>query len=55
MYVLVDVYRPTGTTSNGFITLFGTPTEGTPEVLLGRDQREPDLLVFVLETSEPAS
>ena len=32
-----------------------TPTEGTPEVLLGRDQREPDLLVFVLETSEPAS
>jgi hypothetical protein len=54
-YNLVDVYLPTGTTSNGFITLFGTPTEGTPEVLLGRDQREPDLLVFVLETSEPAS
>ena len=27
-YNLIDVYRPTGTTSNGFITLFGTPTEG---------------------------
>ena len=54
-YDLVDVYRPTGTTSNGFITLFETSTEGTPEVLLGRDQREPDLLVFVLDTSEPAS
>ena len=54
-YNLVDVYRPSGTTSNGFITLFETSTEGTPEVLLGRDQREPDLLVFVLDTSEPAS
>jgi hypothetical protein len=54
-YNLIDVYRPTGTTSNGFITLFGTSAEGTPEVLLGRDQRDPELLVFVLDTSEPAS
>ena len=55
MYDLVDVYHPTGTTSNGFITLFGTTVEGTSEVLLGRDQRELELLVFVLDTSEPAS
>ena len=53
-YNLIDVYRPTGATSDGFITLFGVPTEGAPEVLLGRDQRESDLLVFVLEASEPA-
>lgn len=54
-YNLVDIYRPAGTTSNGFLTLFATSAEGTPRVLLGRDQREPELLVFVLDAPPPAS
>jgi hypothetical protein len=53
-YNLVEVYRPTGTTSNGFITLFATSTEESPDVLLGRDQREPGLLVFVVDSAPPA-
>jgi hypothetical protein len=55
VFNLVDVYTPTGTTSNGFMTLFGTTTEDTPELLLGRDQRAPELLIFVLETADSAS
>ena len=47
-YILVDVYTPTGTTRNGFMTLFGTTTEGTPEMLLGRDKRELELFIFVV-------
>jgi hypothetical protein len=50
VYILVNVYTPTGTTRNGFMTLFGTTTEGTPEMLLGRDQRELELFIFVLDT-----
>jgi hypothetical protein len=52
-YNLVDIYRPTGTTSNGFLILYGTSTEATPEVLLGRDWREPELLVLEVDSSEP--
>jgi hypothetical protein len=37
------------------MTLFGTTTEDTPELLLGRDQRAPELLIFVLETADSAS
>jgi hypothetical protein len=48
-YILVDVYMPTGTTRNGFMTLFGTTTEGTPEMLLGRDKRELELFIFVVD------
>lgn len=48
-YVLVNVYTPTGTTRNGFVTLFGTNADGTPDVLLGRDPREPELFIFVLD------
>ena len=56
MYILVDVYTPSGTTSNGFMTLFATTTEETPEVLLGRDQRQQDeLFIFAVESSQPAS
>jgi len=53
VYVLVNVYSPTGTTSNGFMTLFGATTEGTPEVLLGRDTRELELFIYVLDPAEP--
>jgi len=49
IYILVNVYTPTGTTRNGFMTLFGTTTEGTPEMLLGRDQRELELFIFALD------
>ena len=55
LYVLVDVYTPSGTTSNGFMTLFATTTEDTPEVLLGRDQRQQDeLFIFAVEPSQTA-
>jgi len=54
VYVLVDVYTPTGTTRNGFITLFGTTSEGTPDMLLGRDQRKPELFIFVLDAPTEA-
>ncbi len=49
LYVLVDVYTPAGTTSNGFVTLFGTTTDETPDLLLGRDHRELELFVFALD------
>jgi hypothetical protein len=55
LYVLVDVYTPSGTTSNGFMTLFARTTEEAPEVLLGRDQRQQDeLFIFAIESSQPA-
>ena len=50
-YLLVDIYTPVGTTRNGFMTLFATSTEA-PEVVLGRDQREPRLLVFEVDPAE---
>ena len=56
LYVLVDMYTPSGTTGNGFMTLFATTTEETPEVLLGRDQRQEDeLFIFAVESSQTAS
>jgi hypothetical protein len=50
-YVLANIYTPAGTTRNGFMTLFATST-GATEIVLGRDQREPDLLVFELDPAE---
>jgi hypothetical protein len=56
LYVLVDVYTPSGTTGDGFITLFATATDETPAVLLGRNQRhEDELFIFVVEPSQTAS
>jgi hypothetical protein len=49
-YVIVAVYTPGGATRNGFMTLFSTGTDEVPERVLGRDQREPGLYVFALET-----
>ena len=49
VYVLLEVYTPAGTTNNGFMTLFGAASGATPDVLLGRDQRERELFVFLLD------
>jgi hypothetical protein len=49
-YVIVAVYSPVGTTRSGFMTLFSTGTAEVPERVLGRDPREAELYVFVLET-----
>jgi hypothetical protein len=48
-YILVNVYRPVGTTTNGFMTLFSASAEGTPDVILGRDLRDPVLYIFQRE------
>ena len=45
LYDLVNVYTPTGTTRNGFITLFATTTEGTGDVARSRHPRL-ELLIF---------
>ncbi len=43
-YVLVNVFVPIGTTTNGFVTMFASEEEGTP--LLGRDRRRLELFVY---------
>ncbi|MGI8482736.1 MAG: hypothetical protein ACR2OU_00550, partial [Thermomicrobiales bacterium] len=45
-YLLVNVYRPVGTTTNGFVTLFAANQEGHPVLLLGRDKRRPELFIY---------
>jgi hypothetical protein len=45
-YLLVNVFLPVGTTTNGFLTLFSTTGEGEAERLLGRDKRELELFVY---------
>ena len=50
-YVLAGIYTPAGTTRNGFMTLFGSTTDAEAEVLLGRDERDIGLFVFVLEVA----
>ena len=54
VYDLVNVYTPAGTTRNGFITLFATTTEGPPEMLLGRDIRALELLIFDVDATTAA-
>ena len=45
-YLLVNVFLPVGTTTNGFLTLFSATGEGEPQLLLGRDKRELELFVY---------
>jgi hypothetical protein len=45
-YVLVNVFLPVGTTTNGFLTLFSATEEGASQLLLGRDKRELELFVY---------
>ena len=51
-YILVAIFYPVGTTSNGFLTLFSTDAEGNSDILIGRDKRETALFVF--RGNEPA-
>jgi hypothetical protein len=53
-YVLAEIYTPAGTTRNGFMTLFGSTSDADAEVLLGRDERDIELFVFVLEVAADA-
>ena len=52
LYLLVNIYRPVGTTTNGFVTLFAANQEGHPILLLGRDKRRPEL--FIYRSTAPA-
>lgn len=45
-YVLTEILTPQGSTTNGFVTLYAIPNRETPDLFLGVDPREPDLLVF---------
>jgi hypothetical protein len=45
-YVLVSLWRPFGTTTNGWIMLYGPEGQAAPEELVGLDPRRLDLLVF---------
>ncbi len=45
-YLLVSVYTPVGTTTNGFVTLFSASGEGDAEMLLGRDLQTPGVVHF---------
>lgn len=45
-YVLVSLWNPIGTTTNGWLTLYGPEGEDMPEQLVGIDPRRLDLLVF---------
>jgi hypothetical protein len=45
-YVLVALWTPFGTTTNGWLTLYGVDGQATPDQLVGLDPRQTDLLVF---------
>ncbi|HYO29052.1 MAG TPA: hypothetical protein VER37_00610, partial [Thermomicrobiales bacterium] len=45
-YVLVAIWEPSGSTANGWVTFFSTEAAGAGEMLLGRDPRLPDLLIY---------
>jgi hypothetical protein len=45
-YVLTSLWAPYGTTTNGWVTLYGPAGEEAPEQLVGLDPRREDLMVF---------
>lgn len=45
-YVLVALWEPFGTTTNGWLTLYAPQGEATPEQLAGMDPRRVDMLIF---------
>ncbi len=47
-YVLVAVWTPAGTTTNGFVTLFAPRGAETPDRLLGINPLQPGLLIYQL-------
>jgi hypothetical protein len=48
-YVLVALWTPFGTTTNGWLTLYGVDGQATPQQLVGLDPRRTDLSVFNAE------
>jgi hypothetical protein len=55
VYDLVAVFTPAGTTRNGFVTLFQAASDEAPTMLLGRDVRKLELLVFAVDESTDPS
>src|SRR5699024_2832977 len=45
-YVLVALWTPFGTTTNGWLTLYGVDGEAAPDQLIGLDPRQTNCLVF---------
>jgi hypothetical protein len=45
-YVLTAIWTVVGATSDGWLILYSTTAEGTPDMLLGFDPRVPELLVY---------
>ena len=45
-YVLVAIWEPSGSTANGWVTFYSADPGDRPETLLGRDPRQPELLVY---------
>ncbi|MDP9366587.1 MAG: hypothetical protein M3Q10_20565, partial [Chloroflexota bacterium] len=45
-YLLVNLWRPVGTTTNGWVTLYSSVGEGVADTLLATDPRTLDLLVY---------
>jgi hypothetical protein len=45
-YLLVNLWSPIGTTTNGWVTLYSTVGEGIADTLLATDPRSLDLFVF---------
>ena len=45
-YVLVALWTPFGTTTNGWLTLYGVDGEAAPDQLVGLDPRQTNCLVF---------
>jgi hypothetical protein len=48
-YVLVSLWVPFGTTTNGWLTLYGVDGESAPQRLVGLDPRRQDLSIFNAE------
>ena len=50
-YVLVNVYLPIGTTTNGFVTIFSAEGEEEADLVLGRDLRRLELFLYTVVPS----
>ncbi len=45
-YLLVGLWRPIGTTTDGWVTLYSSAGEGTPDILCATDPRSLDLFIY---------
>jgi hypothetical protein len=53
VYLLVAIYEPAGTTTNGFVTLYSSGPEQDAAFLLGRDKRRLELFIYERSEQEP--